>query len=72
MNPEPAVNNGSSESKVEDAGGEAEQYGSGDQQMYNNEQDVDDEIDFNLGNGNDYREQPAHQGAHGPGIKEDG
>ena len=72
MRPEPAVTNGSSEAKLEDASGDTEQHGEGDQQMYNNEQDGDDEIDFNLGNGNDYREQPTHHGGHGPGIKEDG
>jgi hypothetical protein len=32
---------------------------------------MDDEIDFNLGNGNGY-DVPIHHEAHGPGIKEDG
>jgi RNA-binding protein Musashi len=43
--------------------------------MYNGEQDMDDEIDFNLGNGNgnghSYDAPTTHEG-HGPGIKEDG
>ncbi|TAQ89391.1 hypothetical protein B7494_g2286 [Chlorociboria aeruginascens] len=43
----------------------------GDQQMYNGEQDIDDDIDFNLGNGNDY-DHPVNHESHGPGIKEDG
>ncbi|TVY43971.1 hypothetical protein LSUB1_G001376 [Lachnellula subtilissima] len=46
--------------------------GDGDQQMYGGGEDVDDEIDFNLGgNGANY-DSPAHHEAHGPGIKEDG
>jgi hypothetical protein len=51
---------------------EGEQNGAGDQQMYGGEQDMDDEIDFNLGNGNGYDAPPNHHEAHGPGIKEDG
>lgn len=61
-----------SEDKVEDS---VEQNGDGDEQMYGGEQDDDDEIDFNLGNGggNEHSyEAPSHQEAHGPGIKEDG
>jgi hypothetical protein len=54
---------------------EAEQNGNGDEQMYGGEQDDDDEIDFNLGNGggaeHTYDAPPSHE-AHGPGIKEDG
>ncbi|CAD6444530.1 e812fa4e-969d-4805-890c-292228687615 [Sclerotinia trifoliorum] len=50
----------------------------GDQQMYNGDQDMDDEIDFNLGSGNDngngtgYDAPPTRDEAQGPGIKEDG
>jgi len=51
---------------------EIEQNGAGDQQMYGGEQDMDDEIDFNLGNGNGYDAPTSHHEAHGPGIKEDG
>jgi len=40
--------------------------------MYGGEQDMDDEIDFNLGNGNSYDAPAGHHEAHGPGIKEDG
>lgn len=36
------------------------------------DQDMDDEIDFNLGNGNGYSAPANQQDAHGPGIKEDG
>jgi hypothetical protein len=43
-----------------------------DDQAYGGEQDVDDEIDFNLGNGNGYDAPASQQDAHGPGIKEDG
>jgi hypothetical protein len=66
---EPAA---TSEVKVEDSG---EQNGDGDEQMYGGEQDDDDEIDFNLGNGGGAEQSydgPSHQEAHGPGIKEDG
>lgn len=49
----------------------AEQHGDGGEQTYNGDQDMDDEIDFNLGNGNNY-DAPANHEAHGPGIKEDG
>jgi len=71
---EPLVVNGSSAVKDEDAAGEADYEPPGDQQDYNNEQDHDDdEIDFNLGNGNDYSAPPLRgPEAHGPGIKEDG
>jgi hypothetical protein len=65
------VVNGANEVKVEDIAGEVEHNGEADPHMYNNEQDGDDEIDFNLGNSNDYREPSAHEN-HGPGIKEDG
>jgi hypothetical protein len=69
VKPEPAA---ASEVKVEDT---AEQNGDGDEQMYGGEQDDDDEIDFNLGNGGGAEQTydaPSHQEAHGPGIKEDG
>ncbi len=72
VKPEPAVVNGSGVVKAEEPMGHSEQNDEKDQQMYNNEQDGDDDIDFNLGNSNDYREPPAQHGAHGPGIKEDG
>jgi len=49
-----------------------EQNGDGEQQMYGGEQDMDDEIDFNLGNGNGYDASVNNHEAHGPGIKEDG
>jgi len=54
-----------------------EQNGEGDPQMYGGEQDMDDEIDFNLGGNSNNYEAPAqshhhNQEAHGPGIKEDG
>lgn len=42
--------------------------------MYNGDQDGDDDIDFNLGNGNEYNSPPAQQvqDHHPIGIKEDG
>jgi RNA-binding protein Musashi len=51
----------------------------GDEEVYNDEQDIDDDIEFNLGNGNGggsgngngYDVSASHE-AHGPGIKEDG
>jgi hypothetical protein len=49
-----------------------EQNGDGDEQMYNGEQDMDDEIDFNLGGNDNSYDAPATHEAHGPGIKEDG
>ena len=53
---------------------EIDQNGARDQQIYGGEQDMDDEIDFNLGggNGNGYDASSNHHEAHGPGIKEDG
>jgi hypothetical protein len=60
------------ETNGEESNEHVEQNGDGDEQMYNGEQDMDDEIDFNLGgNGNSY-DAPATHEAHGPGIKEDG
>ena len=43
-----------------------------DGQTHGDEQDADDDIDFNLGNGNGYSAPANQQDAHGPGIKEDG
>lgn len=68
---EPAVVNGY-EAKAEEPLGHDEHNDENGQQMYKNEQDGDDEIDFNLGNSNDYREAPAQHSNMGPGIKEDG
>jgi anaerobic selenocysteine-containing dehydrogenase len=48
-----------------------EQNGEVDVQAYVGDQDMDDEIDFNLGNGTSYDSPSTHE-AHGPGIKEDG
>lgn len=52
------------------------QAGNGDEQMYGNNQDDNDEIDFNLGNGgghsHEYDDAPQQQRGNGPGIKEDG
>lgn len=52
-----------------------EHNGDGDEPMYGGE-DLDDEIDFNLGggngNGNGYDASSTQHEAHGPGIKEDG
>lgn len=53
-----------------------EANGGGDESAYKDEQDMDDDIDFNLGGGgggNNY-DSPAAQEPqqHGPGIKEDG
>lgn len=70
----PAVVNGSSAIKTEEPASGAELNITGDHQEYKVEPEQDDdEIDFNLGNGNDHS-APAHQerDAHGPGIKEDG
>lgn len=68
IKPEPTV---ATEVKTD----EVEQNGDADEQMYGGEQDDDDEIDFNLGNGgggeHNYEAPPAQE-AHGPGIKEDG
>ena len=69
VQPEPAP---TTQAKTE----EVEQNGNADEQMYGGEQDDDDEIDFNLGNGGgaeqSYAAPPSHHEAHGPGIKEDG
>ncbi|KAL5324225.1 hypothetical protein ACEPPN_008769 [Leptodophora sp. 'Broadleaf-Isolate-01'] len=62
------------EVKVEESHDHTEQNGEGGEETYNGgDQDMDDEIDFNLGqsNGNNYDAPVTHE-AHGPGIKEDG
>lgn len=43
-----------------------------DVQTHVDEQDGDDDIDFNLGNGNGYSEPSGQPDAQGPGSKEDG
>lgn len=69
---EPLVVNGTSTAKEEPV--EEAQYNGAEEQMYNNEKEEDeDEIDFNLGGGNDYSAPTQQdQNSHGPGIKEDG
>lgn len=65
---------------VKEESAEDGQNGGHDQHMYSGEQgDDEDEIDFNLGNGNgntfkdEYDDGAHHQRGHGgPGIKEDG
>ena len=57
--------------KVDEPTEQDEQNGDGGHQMYSGEQDMDDDIDFNLGNDNSY-DAPTNHEAHGPGIKEDG
>lgn len=57
--------------KVEEPNEHATETGGVDEEMYNGEQDMEDEIDFNLGNGNSYDTPSSHE-QHGPGIKEDG
>ena len=61
------------EPKVEVTTDHDDQNGNGDvdEQMYTGDQDEDDEIDFNTGNG-DHHNSPPTLDAHGPGIKEDG
>lgn len=73
----PVVANGANEIKGEDA--DEPPLNTEDDNAYKNEQDADDEVDFNLGNGNDYSAPPPQEShshgygqAHGPGIKEDG
>lgn len=39
--------------------------------MDNGEQDMDDDVEFNLGGGNNYDQSHSYE-IHGPGIKEDG
>lgn len=72
--PEPEVKaevTGATEVKVEETNEHAMENGGADEEMYNGEQDMEDEIDFNLGNGNSYDTPSSHE-QHGPGIKEDG
>ena len=62
--------------KAEESHDQTEPNGQGGEETYNGgDQDMDDEIDFNLGqsngNSNNY-DAPATHEAHGPGIKEDG
>lgn len=60
------------ETNGEESNDHPEQNGGGDEQMYNGEEDMDDDIDFNLGgNGNNYDASATNE-SHGPGIKEDG
>jgi RNA-binding protein Musashi len=59
------------EAPTTESAAQDEPNGQGDDQMYHGEQDMDDDIDFNLGGGNNY-EQSSNQESQGPGIKEDG
>lgn len=73
--PEPEVKAEASdlaEVKVENSNEHGAENSEGDEQMYNGEQDMEDEIDFNLGNGGNSYDTPTSHEAHGPGIKEDG
>lgn len=67
---EPVVVNGTSEVKQEESNGAYEEAVGGDQGEYNGD-DADDDVDFNLGNGNDYSSSAPREN-QGPGIKEDG
>lgn len=58
------------EIKEQEPAAQDEPNNQSDEHMYNGEQEMDDDVDFNLGGGNNY-EQPSHE-SHGPGIKEDG
>ncbi|KAK2625054.1 hypothetical protein QTJ16_005423 [Diplocarpon rosae] len=61
------------EDKIEDVPAHEEQKAGSGQETYSRDQEMDDEIDFNLGgNGNSYDASVGHHEAHGPGIKEDG
>ncbi len=60
------------EIKTEELPDHTEHNGDGGEETYNGDQNMDNEIDFNLGgNGNSYDASANHEG-HGPGIKEDG
>jgi len=61
----------STEVNVEDAAAQVDQNGDQDHEDFSEEQDMDDEIDFNLGNSNNNSDAPAND-LHGTGIKEDG
>lgn len=65
--------NGSSAVKSEEPAAVPEPDATEGQEFSEQPEQDDDEIDFNLGNGNEYS-APTHQerDAHGPGIKEDG
>jgi len=67
---EPIVVNGASEIKHEETDGAHEEAGKGDQGEYNGEE-ADDDVDFHLGNGNEYGSNAPRE-SQGPGIKEDG
>jgi len=67
---EPVVVNGASEVMQENTDSAREDGGQGDQGEYNGDE-ADEEVDFNLGNGNEYSSN-AHRENQGPGIKEDG
>ncbi|KFX91089.1 hypothetical protein V490_06083 [Pseudogymnoascus sp. VKM F-3557] len=73
VRPAPAVVNGSSAVKTEEPAAAPEPEATEAQELSEQPEQDDDEIDFNLGGGNDYS-APAQQerDAHGPGIKEDG
>lgn len=67
---EPAI---SIVAKAEERTEQNEHNENGDQHSFGGEQDVDDDIDFNLGNSNSNGyDAPVSHDAHGPGIKEDG
>jgi hypothetical protein len=66
---EPVVVNGANEIKSQPP--EAAEPTFKEENTYSGDQNDDDEIDINLGGGNDYSGPPAQQ-EHGPGIKEDG
>ncbi|KFY37308.1 hypothetical protein V495_07251 [Pseudogymnoascus sp. VKM F-4514 (FW-929)] len=73
VRPAPAVVNGSSAVKTEEPAAAPEPEATEVQELSEQPEQDDDEIDFNLGGGNEYS-APAQQerDAHGPGIKEDG
>ncbi|CAG8983204.1 hypothetical protein HYALB_00004032 [Hymenoscyphus albidus] len=61
------------EVKAEEPAKHEEHNGEMDTQNYGNDEEMEeDEIDFNLGNGNSYDSSANNHEAHGPGIKEDG
>ncbi|KAK6584004.1 hypothetical protein PZA11_003734 [Diplocarpon coronariae] len=73
VNTEPKSEPIQGEDKSEDVPGHTEQKGGSGEGTHTGDQEMDDEIDFNLGgNGNSYDASVSHNEAHGPGIKEDG
>lgn len=66
----PVVVNGANDAKQEEPAVKNEDTGNADQAEYNGE-DANDDVEFNMGSGNDYGSNAAREG-HGPGIKEDG